>query len=48
MTPVADPLAGLAVPSAGTSNGAVNLGGSSSKTINPGVYSQITVSGSTS
>jgi hypothetical protein len=44
---VADPLAGLAVPSvSGSSLGAVNVSGSSSLTINPGIYSQITVSGS--
>jgi len=42
---VPDPLAGLAVPPAGPARTAVNLGGSSVLTINPGVYSQISVSG---
>ena len=44
-TALADPLAGLAVPTAGTSFGAVNLGGSSTLTINPGLYTAINVSG---
>ena len=44
-TALVDPLAGLAVPTAGTSFGAVNLGGSSAETIPPGVYSAIKVSG---
>jgi hypothetical protein len=43
---VADPLAGLAVPSVGGSSlGAVSVSGSASRTINPGIYSQISVSG---
>jgi hypothetical protein len=42
--PLPDPLAGLAAPSGGTVQGAVNLT-SGSLTINPGIYSQITVSG---
>ena len=42
--PLADPLAGLAAPSGGTSQGSVNLT-NGSKTINPGIYSQINVSG---
>ena len=42
---VPDPLAGLAVPPVGPARTAVNLGGSSVLTINPGVYSQISVSG---
>ena len=45
IAPIADPLAGLAVPAAGTSLGSVNLGGSSTLTINPGVYTSISVSG---
>src|SRR5262249_23084570 len=44
-SPVPDPLAALAVPSAGPNQGVVNLGGSNSLTIDPGVYSRITVSG---
>ncbi len=46
---VPDPLAGLAVPvasSLGLSNqGSVSLSGNSTRTISPGIYSQITVSG---
>ena len=45
---LADPLLALAAPAAPTvskSLGAVSLGGSSSRTINPGVYSQINVYG---
>jgi hypothetical protein len=42
--PVMDPLAGLAAPSGGTNRGAVNLT-KGSLTINPGIYSQIAVSG---
>ena len=42
---IADPLAGLGAPAAGTSEGAVNLSGNSSLTINPGLFSQIAVSG---
>ena len=44
----ADPLAGLLVPSATglTTHSAVNLGGSSSLTISPGIYPSITVGGS--
>jgi hypothetical protein len=41
---VPDPLAGLPVPGTGTSTTAVNLTGGS-LTINPGVYTQISVSG---
>jgi hypothetical protein len=48
ITAVPDPLAGLAVPVASrlglTTQGAVNLSGSSTATISPGIYSQITVS----
>jgi hypothetical protein len=44
VSPVADPLAGLAVPGTGTTQNAVNLT-SGSLTINPGVYAQISVSG---
>jgi hypothetical protein len=43
--PLADPLAALPVPPAGASHPAVNLGGSSTMTINPGIYPAITVSG---
>jgi hypothetical protein len=42
---VADPLAGLTAPTGGTAQGSVNLSGTSSLTINPGVYQQISVSG---
>jgi hypothetical protein len=42
---IADPLSTLAVPSAGTSSGAVTLSGNSTQTINPGTYSQISVTG---
>jgi hypothetical protein len=42
---VFDPEAGLAVPTGGTNQGSVNLGGNQSQTINPGVYGQISVSG---
>lgn len=42
---LADPFAGLAVPTGGVSQGSVNLSGNGSLTINPGVYSQIQVSG---
>jgi hypothetical protein len=49
---VADPLAGLVVPVASTlgltSQGSVSLSGNSTKTISPGIYSQITVSGNAS
>ncbi len=49
---VPDPLAGLAAPvasSLGLANeGSVSLSGNSSKTISPGIYSQITVSGNAS
>ena len=41
-----DPLLSLAAPAAGTSSGSVNLGGSSTLTINPGLYTAISVSGS--
>jgi hypothetical protein len=41
---VADPLAGLAVPTGGTNQGSVNLT-RGSQTINPGIYTQIKVSG---
>ncbi len=44
---VADPLAALAVPTGGVTLGAVNLS-SGTRTINPGVYSGITVSGNAS
>jgi hypothetical protein len=40
-----DPLANLPVPAAGPSRGSVNLGGSSTLTINPGVYTAINVAG---
>ena len=45
--PRPDPLAGLPAPSTSglTNYGSINLTGSSTKTINPGIYSQITVSG---
>lgn len=50
--PVADPLAGLAVPVAealGLSKmGSLSLGGNLSQTVGPGVYSQISVSGGAS
>ena len=42
---VLDPLAGLPVPPTGTSSGSVNLSSSSTLTINPGVYSKISVTG---
>src|SRR5262249_14797243 len=44
-SPLPDPFAGLVGPStAGMTNyGAVNLGGSSSQTINPGIYTSIQV-----
>ncbi len=45
VTAMADPFMSLAAPSGGTLQGAVNLGGNSSLTINPGVFSSITVSG---
>jgi hypothetical protein len=41
---VADPLAGLAAPAGGTNQGSVNLT-RGSLTINPGVYTQISISG---
>ena len=44
---VGDPLAGLAAPTGGVSRGSVNLS-SGSLTINPGVYSSISVSGNAS
>jgi hypothetical protein len=44
-TPLADPLAALPVPPPGAPPVAVNLGGSSTMTIDPGVYPAITVSG---
>ena len=47
VAPLADPLAGLPSPSAGTSLGAVNLT-KGSLTIGPGTYSQIKVSGKAS
>jgi uncharacterized repeat protein (TIGR03803 family) len=43
---VPDPLAALAAPTGGTSQGSVNLSGNKSLTINPGIYTQISVSGS--
>jgi Ca2+-binding RTX toxin-like protein len=42
---VADPLAGLPGPAASPSLGAVNLTNSNKLTVNPGTYSQISVSG---
>ena len=42
---LADPLAGLAAPAGGTTWGSENLTGSNTATINPGIYSQINVSG---
>src|SRR5262249_44310991 len=42
---VADPLARLAAPTGGAFLGAVNLSGNATRTISPGVYSQIKVSG---
>jgi hypothetical protein len=43
---VIDPLASLAAPSvSGSSPGAINVGGSTSLTINPGLYTHINVSG---
>ena len=42
---IPDPFVNLAAPSGGTSQGAVNLTGSSALTINPGVFSSINVSG---
>jgi hypothetical protein len=42
---VADPLAGLVAPAAGTSLGAVSVSGNTIKTINPGTYTSIAVSG---
>jgi hypothetical protein len=45
---VSDPLAGLAVPTSGTSQGAVNLSDNSSLTINPGIYTSIRASGNAS
>ncbi len=42
---LADPLAGLAAPAGGTVQGSEDLAGSSSATINPGIYTQIIVSG---
>jgi len=47
ISPFADPLAGLVAPAAGTSQGSVRLS-KGSKTINPGTYSQIEVSGNAS
>jgi hypothetical protein len=43
---VADPLASLAVPTGGTSQGSVNLKNSQTQTINPGIYTSISVSNS--
>jgi hypothetical protein len=45
---VPDPLATLAAPTGGTSQGSVNLSGNSTLTINPGIYTQISVSGKAS
>jgi large repetitive protein len=42
---VADPLASLAAPTAGTLRGSINLSSNRSQTIDPGVYTQIKVSG---
>ncbi len=42
---VADPLAGLAIPTDLVFCGSVNLSGNSALTINPGIYGQISVSG---
>jgi hypothetical protein len=44
--PVPDPFAGLAAPSVGGSSQVVNVGDGMSRTINPGIYSQISVTGS--
>ena len=44
-TALADPLAGLAAPTGGTTQGTENLAGHNTATINPGIYSQINVSG---
>jgi hypothetical protein len=41
-----DPLAAVVAPTGGASQGAITLGSHSTRTINPGVYSSITVSGS--
>jgi hypothetical protein len=41
---LSDPLAALAPPSGGTSQGSVNLSGNSTLTVNPGVYPSIKVS----
>jgi hypothetical protein len=46
VTPVSDPLFGLVHPTASGTAVSVNLSGTTQKTINPGIYSQITVSGS--
>jgi hypothetical protein len=45
ITAVADPLAGLPVPSGGTSYAAVSVSGNSTLTINPGLYPSISLSG---
>ncbi len=45
ITVLADPLAGLAIPSLTGSKVTVNVSGNSSQTINPGIYSSISVSG---
>jgi hypothetical protein len=42
---VSDPLAGLQAPDPVATRGAVSLSGTSSRTIDPGVYTQITVAG---
>jgi hypothetical protein len=42
---VFDPEANLPAPTGGTNQAAVNLGGSQTQTINPGIYSQINVAG---
>ena len=42
---MADPLANLPAPTAGTSNAAVNLSGNGTYTLNPGDYPSISVSG---
>ncbi len=42
---VFDPEAALTVPTGGTKQNSVNLGGSQTLTINPGIYGQISVSG---
>src|SRR5262249_35086773 len=46
VTAVTDPMAGLAAYTGGTNQGSINISGTTSRTINRGISSSITVSGS--